>query len=178
MRVWILDLQPSRLASPGRLGFLTCKMGHNRELLGRDNGEWLRSACRGMGAGWMGSLAGVLAPSAMSPVLLCVRPEFGPRGMGVGEDPEQDRVGGAGWMLRIPAPPVCSPVAPVCCHLLLFVTGLPAFMGRGMEVGCLVLSPSGDWVPWVRSPRQPLHVELSAQISGCSSLASGKAELG
>lgn len=65
-------------------------------------------------------------------------------------------------------------VAPVHWHPLLFVGGLRAFVGPGMEVECLVLEPAGDWVAWVKSPRQPLPVRLRASVSSCSSLDLGE----
>lgn len=53
---------------------------------------------------------------------------------------------------------------------------LEAFLGQQMEAGRQVLRPVGDSAAWVRSPRQPLHVGLSTDILGCSSLGRGKAE--
>lgn len=37
-------------------------------------------------------------------------------------------------------------------------------MGQGMEGECLVLKPAGDSVECVKSPWQPLHTGLSANI--------------
>ena len=64
------------------------------------------------------------------------------------------------------------------CNKLLFVGRLRAFAGQGLEVECLVLKPAGDWVAGMKSPRQPLHVGLNADVLSCSSSGSGKAELG
>lgn len=104
--------------------------------------------------------------------VLRVRPECGPVGWGMVRSRPH------GYLV----PGFCRPsvrgklpraLAPITVRTD-YDTG--SFPGQRMEAGCEVLRPVGDSVAWVRSPRQPLHVGLSTDILGCSSLGCGKAE--